>query len=293
MNALGAADPRPVHCQYSEAEPLFPLLEGPLAQFPAFPLWTDAYLGDTGHLTTLEHGAYFLLLITMWRNKGSLPDDDAMLCRYARLTKTQWQRIRPIIIEFFNVENGQITQGRLTDEYDAVRRHSKNQSKKAKARWLKEKQTTNAAASSRQCQADASPSLPLPHEDSVPNGTGAEAPKAIDPAKPCYDIGKPLLQRYDISLSKAGGLITRWLKSHPPEVLLPALQHAGSADRHDIVAFIEGYLRNGKTDQTQSDGSAERVARVVAGLERERAESLADPGGNADAVLPAVSGGNR
>lgn len=136
-----------VHRLPGEAELfLLPWKEGPLAQYPAFPLWTDAYLGDTGHLTTLEHGAYFLLLMTMWRNKGTLPDDDSKLCRYTRLSKSQWLRIRPTIIEFFDIKDGQITQGRLTDEYKAVKQHSRNQSKKAKARWLKEKKTADPVA---------------------------------------------------------------------------------------------------------------------------------------------------
>ena len=50
-----------------------------MAEFPAMQIWTDAYLGDTSHLSTTEHGAYFLLLMAMWRNGGSLPNDDAML----------------------------------------------------------------------------------------------------------------------------------------------------------------------------------------------------------------------
>lgn len=118
-----------------------------MAEFPAMPLWTDAYLGDTSHLTTLEHGAYLLLLIAMWRTKAkSLPDDDRLLARYAKLTAGQWKRIKPIIEAFFDIESGVWTQGRLTDEAEAVRQHSKKQSDKAKRRWLKTKKTSDAAA---------------------------------------------------------------------------------------------------------------------------------------------------
>lgn len=116
--------------------------------------------------------------------------------------------------------------------------------------------------------------------DSVPNGTGAEAPKAIDPAKPCYEFGKPLLAKYGHSANKAGGLITKWLKAHSPESLLSTLQHAASAERHDIVAFVEGCLKdplaipeflkrgqNGETKQARAERSAERIARVTARLQ--------------------------
>jgi hypothetical protein len=51
-----------------------------LAEFPALPLFTDAYLGDTTHLSTFEHGAYLLLLIVSWRTPGCcVADDDALL----------------------------------------------------------------------------------------------------------------------------------------------------------------------------------------------------------------------
>lgn len=116
-----------------------------MAEFPALPLWTDAYLGDTTHLTTIEHGAYLLLLMAMWRNNGKLPDDDKLLARYSRLTAGQWARIAPTIRAFFRIEDGQITQGRLTDELDAVRQHSKRQSDNVKARWRKTKENGDTA----------------------------------------------------------------------------------------------------------------------------------------------------
>jgi uncharacterized protein YdaU (DUF1376 family) len=111
-----------------------------VAEFPALPLWTDAYLGDTTHLTTIEHGAYLLLLMTAWRAPGTrLPDDDRLLARYARLTGGQWARIKPVISDFFAVENGWWLQSRLTDEALAVRRFRERQAEKGIASALKRK----------------------------------------------------------------------------------------------------------------------------------------------------------
>ena len=132
-----------------------------MAEFPSLPLWTDAYLGDTGHLTTIEHGAYLLLLITMWRSKECrLADNDVLLARYARLTAGQWRRIRVILEPFFKVKDGWWTQGRLTDEWEAVRQLSHRQSNRAKGRWLKDKDT----AMPRHTSGNASPS-PSPDDD--------------------------------------------------------------------------------------------------------------------------------
>ena len=39
-----------------------------MADFPALPFFTDAYLGDTQHLTLEEHGAYQKLLYIAWRS---------------------------------------------------------------------------------------------------------------------------------------------------------------------------------------------------------------------------------
>jgi uncharacterized protein YdaU (DUF1376 family) len=118
-----------------------------MAEFPMLPLWTDAYLADTTHLTTIEHGAYLLLLIAMWRTKEKrLPNDDKLLARFCRTTPGQWARIKPSIIGFFKAAEGHLYQPRLTDEANVVRQHSKKQSDKARARWLKSNDTGDAAA---------------------------------------------------------------------------------------------------------------------------------------------------
>ena len=134
-----------------------------MAQFPALPLFTDAYLGDTTHLTTIEHGTYLLLLMAAWRSKDcKLPDDDKLLARYAKLSPAQWKKLRPFIIPFFTIENGFLFQGRLRDELTFVKQKSKSQSDKAKARWLKTNNTADAVASLGQSKSTTPTPTPTP-----------------------------------------------------------------------------------------------------------------------------------
>lgn len=75
-----------------------------MAEFPALTLWTDAYLSDTRHLSTLEHGAYLLLLMEAWRRPYNvLPGDDTTLARLAGLTLAEWLAIRDVIIDRWSV----------------------------------------------------------------------------------------------------------------------------------------------------------------------------------------------
>lgn len=131
-----------------------------MAEFPALPLWTDAYLGDTTHLTTIEHGAYLLLLMAMWRtSECALPNDDKLLARIARCSPAQWARIKPILTGFFKLDGDRITQSRLTDERNAVKRNSKRQSDRVKSRWLKNKKTEDTAVVPERYQTDTSLTL--------------------------------------------------------------------------------------------------------------------------------------
>lgn len=88
-----------------------------MAQFPALPIWTDALLGDTQHLSTAEFGAYVLLLIIAWRDPDcSLPDDDKVLARLTR-SANNWHRIRESVMRFWTHESdGRYRQKRLTQE---------------------------------------------------------------------------------------------------------------------------------------------------------------------------------
>jgi uncharacterized protein YdaU (DUF1376 family) len=88
---------------------------------PFMPLYVGDYLADTVHLNGAESGAYLHLLMCMWRADGSLPNDDAKLARFCKITPQQWDRVRTTVLEFFEVEGDRLTNRRLTKELSAYR----------------------------------------------------------------------------------------------------------------------------------------------------------------------------
>lgn len=83
---------------------------------PYMKLYVADYLGDTHHLGALEHGAYLLLLMGMWRAGGSLPAADANLAKLARCTASEWDAIKGDVLAFFKRSRGRLTHKRLTEE---------------------------------------------------------------------------------------------------------------------------------------------------------------------------------
>ena len=96
-------------------------------------LYVADYLGDTRHLTTEQHGAYLLLLMTMWRSDGVLSDDPAKLARIAGVTVARWAKIRDDLMAFFTPCEGGITQGRLVAELTIANEKSEKRSQSGKA----------------------------------------------------------------------------------------------------------------------------------------------------------------
>lgn len=136
-----------------------------MAEFPAMPLWTDALMADTTHLSTAEFGAYMLLLVAMWRSGGKLPNDEKRLARFCRLDGKSWLKVRDHVMEFFTVIGDDITQKRLQKEMLYVRNRSEAQSNRAKARYLKNNEVELAVADAGQAPGSAPTPTPTPIED--------------------------------------------------------------------------------------------------------------------------------
>lgn len=87
-----------------------------MSERPFMQLYVSDYLGDTRHLSCEQHGAYLLLLMTMWNAGGALPDDDAKLSRCACLSVKKWKAMRADLEPFFSISGGEWTNDRLTKE---------------------------------------------------------------------------------------------------------------------------------------------------------------------------------
>ncbi len=116
------------------------------------PLWIGAYLADTMSLTTVQHGAYFLLLIAYWRERKALPDDDDQLRSITKLERPDWKKQRPVLAKFFKIGDGVWWHKRVEQEISAADARSKKATEKAekaaKARWgAGDKQPTSDAPS--------------------------------------------------------------------------------------------------------------------------------------------------
>lgn len=67
------------------------------------PLYPGDYLRDTRHLTTLQHGAYLLLIMEYWV-KGRLPGTDSERRRITALSPKQWRSNRLALAAMFSAD---------------------------------------------------------------------------------------------------------------------------------------------------------------------------------------------
>lgn len=99
-----------------------------MSEQPFMQLYVADYLGDTQHLSAEEHGVYLLLLMTMWRQDGRLPNDPKILARIARVSPRRWRLVSANVMPFFTVEGDQITQKRLQREHQKATSKSEKRS---------------------------------------------------------------------------------------------------------------------------------------------------------------------
>lgn len=152
-----------------------------MAKAPYMPLYASDYLGDTGHLSTEEHGAYVLILMQMWNAGGSLPSDPAKLARVARCSTKKWLAMADTVLAFFNVDGDRITNDRLTKERQKVeaktevRRAAGAMGGTAKALKTKKQRVANAVA--KPCH---SPEPDTNSDTNVSEHPSTELQKAFD-----------------------------------------------------------------------------------------------------------------
>lgn len=204
-----------------------------MSEFPSLPLFTDAYLADTRHLSAQEHGAYLLLLMMAWRLPDCrLPDDDATLAKWASLDARTWKRIRPKVMAFWTLADGYWTQSRLRRERDFVSKRAEvarqNGARGGRPKELNSNGSDNPAGSARVTQQKA----PSPK------------PTVIEPiAQQTMPRDASVLERLFEAAGMAGFREERHpglLKIHP----VVALIEKGYSLEADILPVIRDKARN-------------------------------------------------
>lgn len=129
-----------------------------MAEFPALPLWTDAYLADTSHLTDGEHGRYIIMLFHMWRMPmARFPNDDAWLARKfnrsAEVFVSEW---KPLMREYMHTDGNWWTQKKMQKVFASVQDIRAKNRVAAKSRWDKQKDPSlrNASKTKTKTQTD-------------------------------------------------------------------------------------------------------------------------------------------
>lgn len=118
-----------------------------MADYAAIPFFTDSWKADTDHLTRVERDIYLCLLILIWRTPGCrVPNELPWISRKLGLTPEEVPLLVALLLEFTQTDGNWITQKRLSKEFAYVQRTSKKQSDNAKARWDKEKPTSQRNA---------------------------------------------------------------------------------------------------------------------------------------------------
>lgn len=179
----------------------------------AIPLFADAYLADTMHLSTEEHGAYLLLLMAAWRfDDCSLPDDDKKLARIVGLSVRRWNQIKDTVREFWTAESGRIFNARLRKERGYVNQKSESNRKNSRKRWGKQ-DTENIEDGSceRISHGNAPPPPPIEEE---PNGS---SPPYDPPSKKASQSkAKKLPMQPDWQPADFSGDVGEMLAEWPP-----------------------------------------------------------------------------
>jgi uncharacterized protein YdaU (DUF1376 family) len=228
-----------------------------MAGLDEIPLSTSAYLADTQHLSLPQHGAYLMILMTMWRSNGWIPNDERVLANICKISITKWRHIGGPVRALLFERDGKLSQKRLLFEIENALKiksiNAENGSKGGRAKALKNKDTglANATISpdDRQPETKMPSSLSLP-ESKIQEGKkersrrGTTLPSDWVPA----DRSIALARRLGISDESIEGYaesMRAWAKANANRPI---------ARKADWDATFDGWLRREAARKAEGNG---------------------------------------
>jgi len=248
-----------------------------MSKAPSMPFFVDAYMADTMHLSECEDGIYMRLLMCMWRMEGRLPDDDVRLARFVRIPKQKWcKKYRPILSEFFDIENGYWTQKRLAKEWqyvaEKINKNRINGNKGGRPKSAptskieipvkptgfpkripvslpdesQREPTQTQSHTQTQTQTQTQTHKNIPIQSSTVDDDGQQVSNWI------WDQGFSYLQTSGLNETEARRSITVWLNNHDGCAVKNAILRAQVTAKNNPQAYISKILINGQYDMPAS-----------------------------------------
>lgn len=140
------------------------------------PIYWGDYLRDTMHLRAEGHGAYLLLIAAYWCNGSPLPDNDDYLSAVAKLELKAWQKLKPVLANFFEVADGKWRHGRIDKEIERANYISKVRQEAGKRGGKAKANATNLLEQTGKQNPTPSQS-PSPEVRTPPIPSGSSPPK--------------------------------------------------------------------------------------------------------------------
>lgn len=165
------------------------------------PLFFGDFLGATAEWAGEEASLYLTCLGHQW-TLGSLPAEEAKVCRLVRWERRLFDRFWPQVRKKFEEVDGRLVNRRLeehrTKSKTVAEKNRSSGKAGAEARWRKDGErhadangaTDGERHESGRASPPANPSHPIPSHSSLPSGErgGADAPAAKPPKPPRFDV---------------------------------------------------------------------------------------------------------
>lgn len=204
---------------------------------PWMPLYVADYLADTGEMSTIEHGAYLLLIMHYWSN-GSLPTDEAKLKNIAKMSAHNWKKSRDTLQKKFDAG---WKHKRIEQELEKVRAISEKRSKAAQDRHDKERANApaNAVQEQTHSHSDSQDSSFIQGDELFPEGQ--------------QPMTRANQRRFEWPKDYRDQFWNEWPEKRAKKPAIAALERAHAADKADFNDILEGIRRYIRTKPPDRD----------------------------------------
>jgi uncharacterized protein YdaU (DUF1376 family) len=228
-----------------------------MAEFPALPLWTDAYLADTADLNEREHGCYLILLMIAWRRPDcALPNDMKWMHRClnaycgGHLHGNRFNRLIPKLLNrFFELGSDEKWhQKRLEKEMNFLRKKDEYMRDLALKRWSRPRKNNGLG------DADASAPAYTPTPTPTPKEERKEDIIQNEPAK------KYALEHGCVKLTEHH--LKQWLEAFPNVSVVGELiaKEPWLSQQKSWFNAAAGWLAKAEREAKKPNGAAEKPA---------------------------------